>query len=193
MISFSFVIGAVVHIISEPLTKQLPFLEYPADIFHQMLKNNELRTEDRELSQNEKMMMEKCIDIVRNDYELVNDCSEEFGRHDSGIIYQFLLNNVWVKGSTARIHATVRMMCRSLVFVSIGLIPISITLVWFISSGYISYSPIYKSITNNNLVFIAGHTLVLIFLSVGFSHGQKKYSTYMLFYMITEFVDPKEY
>lgn len=199
ILSFSFVVGAVIHIISEALAKYLPFFNYPAAIFHHMLTENTLRSENRDLSQSEKRILHRCIDILE-EYELVetqyddldNHNGYEYTRHDSGVIYQFLLNNAWVKGSTARIHTTIRMMCRSLAVISIGLIPVSVILVISISSSYITYSPIY-SIINNNFAFLLVHLLVLAFLSVGFIYGQKRYATYLVFYMMVEFVDPKEY
>lgn len=190
LLSFSFVVGAIMNVYSELITKKLPFMRYSATVFHQLVVGRYLTIEDRYISQNEDMIVQKCIQEL-TEIGIVNDRRrEEFTRHDTGAMYQYILNKGWrTGGSLPKLHLTIRMMARSLSIISILVIVGSIVTVSLNNLSALKYSPVYKEVFQSDFLFLTLYSIILGTISIGSAYAQKRYSMYFIFYAMTEFIE----
>lgn len=188
LISFSFSIGAVAHILSESFIRKIPFLSFPSDLFAEMVLTGWITSESRPLAENEAIILGMCIEKIEDIYGLDSIQSlDENNRHNIGIIYQILVSETWEQGTPVQLLFNIRMMSRSLLVISLTLIPIGSALSSATILGYLNYELLYQPYVSHYL-FIIIYSTALFLIAMGFAVGQQKFGKYQIIYMMIAYL-----
>lgn len=147
-----------------------------------------ITSESRPLAENEAIILGMCIEKIEDIYGLDSIQSlDENNRHNIGIIYQILVSETWEQGTPVQLLFNIRMMSRSLLVISLTLIPIGSALSSATILGYLNYELLYQPYVSHYL-FIIIYSTALFLIAMGFAVGQQKFGKYQIIYMMIAYL-----
>ena len=201
IVTVSFVFGMFLNGLAEPLESlnHKWWLADAVDIFAKV--NNGLEVPmGRNQSDIDKSLADRCIEYVGHDlgiddWKITNlKSGTDYNREDFASIYQYVLNEVWAgRGSPAKIHHSVRMLCRSLVAACIGIFIVASVVVGVRFVGLLPYNPVYATTAEwmGDADILIIYTSVLPIVGAAAIYIHRQYTYYLCMYMISEFVQRK--
>jgi hypothetical protein len=189
LLAFAFVVGAIANVVSELVENYTPWLLRTSEVLHPMITDGKLKPKDRDLSDAEDELVDRCLTKLVSENVVPMKNRESYERDDSKMVHQYLVNAGWRRGGTlTRLHQSVRMMARSLFVTSVGVLILSASVLGADISGVLSYTPVYQKVGVGHVGFGVVYYVFLAVVVAGSVFGQRRYTSYLVFYTLSEFV-----
>ncbi|MFA9417973.1 hypothetical protein [Natrinema sp. HArc-T2] len=166
------------------------------DVFTKIIRNEEILWA-RNKSDIDRAIVDKSLSHLDTALDLDHGQTyrmkqgDDFDKGAMNAAYQYMLNQVWAGGnSPAKIHHSVRMLCRSLVTACFFVGFSTLIIILLQQTGLLPYDPIYISESNwvNSCIIAIFYAIGLSLVVIVSVYIHKQYTYYLCIYMLSEFV-----
>lgn len=180
----------------ENLSDRKWWLSDSVTIFSTMINDSKIPMA-RNQSVIDKALVRECLDelgdILNLDKSTIEKLKsgEEYDREEMTAIYQYTLNQVWASGgSPAKIHHSVRMLCRSLVAACVGVLTFSSLIVIIQSIGFLPYVPVYATRIRwlGHIGILLTYFFGLLMVGAAAVYIHRQYTHHQCMYMLSDFL-----